>query len=153
MITKNDAFGLSCALTTPFRENGGVDVERMIRHAQTCLREGCSSVTVFGTTGEGASFGMDERAKTVAAFKDAGFDVRRTLIGGVASASLDDAVSQTAMLVDADCRAILLTPPFYFKGVSDDGLFAWFSALFEKLGARARDVILYNIPSVTAVPL
>src|SRR4051812_36465191 len=85
VTTSKTAFGLSCALTTPFLENGGIDLARMTGHAQNCLREGCGSVTVFGTTGEGASFGVDERVKTLAAFKDAGFDFRRTLIGGVAS--------------------------------------------------------------------
>jgi 4-hydroxy-tetrahydrodipicolinate synthase len=153
VTTTKDAFGLSCALTTPFLPNGDVDNDRLTRHAQNCLREGCGSVTVFGTTGEGASFGMAERVNTITAFKDAGFDCRRALIGGVASAALDDSLDQSAMLFDADCRAVLLAPPFYFKGVSDDGLFAWFAALFEKLGGRARDIILYNIPSVTAVTL
>jgi 4-hydroxy-tetrahydrodipicolinate synthase len=125
----------------------------MTRHAKDCLNEGCGSVTVFGTTGEGASFGLGERVQTIAALKDAGFDARRTIVGGVASASQGDALNQTRILIDADCRAVLLAPPFYFKGVSDDGLFAWFAGLFEKLGGQARDIILYNIPSVTAVTL
>jgi len=125
----------------------------MTQHARNCLGEGCSSVTVFGTTGEGASLGFTERVKTVAAFKDAGIDARHAIVGGVTSSSVEDALAQTSILMDADCRAVLLAPPFYFKGVSDDGLFAWFAELFEKLGSRARDVILYNIPSVTAVEL
>jgi 4-hydroxy-tetrahydrodipicolinate synthase len=146
-------FGLSSALATPFRAGGEVDYARITQHARDCLADGCGSVTAFGTTGEGASFGLDERRRTIAALKDAGIDARRAIIGGVASASLDDACDQAAMLFEADCRAVLLAPPFYFKGVSDDGLFAWFAGLFEKLGGRARDIILYNIPSVTAVTL
>jgi 4-hydroxy-tetrahydrodipicolinate synthase len=150
---KKDGFGLSCALATPFLASGDVDYAQLTRHAQNCLGEGCGSVTVFGTTGEGASFGLSERVSTIAALKDAGIDARRAIIGGVASASQDDALDQTAILIDADCRAVLLAPPFYFKGVSDEGLFAWFAGLFEKLGSRARDIILYNIPSVTAVTI
>jgi 4-hydroxy-tetrahydrodipicolinate synthase len=148
-----DGFGLSCALATPFLANGDIDYARTTQHAKTCLGEGCGSVTVFGTTGEGASVGLRERVSTLAALKDAGIDARRAIIGGVASASQDDALDQTAILIDTDCRAVLLAPPFYFKGVSDEGLFAWFAGLFEKLGSRARDIILYNIPSVTAVAL
>jgi 4-hydroxy-tetrahydrodipicolinate synthase len=147
------AFGLSCALTTPFLANDAIDYPRMALHARNCLGEGCSSVTVFGTTGEGASLGFSERVKTISAFKDAGIDAREAIIGGVTSVSLEDALAQTGLLMDADCRAVLLAPPFYFKAVSDDGLFAWFAGLFEKLGSQARDVILYNIPSVTAVEL
>jgi 4-hydroxy-tetrahydrodipicolinate synthase len=150
---KKDGFGLSCALATPFLASGDVEHAQLARHAQNCLGEGCGSVTVFGTTGEGASFGLSERISTITALKDAGIDARRAIIGGVASASTDDALDQTAILIDADCRAVLLAPPFYFKGVSDEGLFAWFAGLFEKLGSRARDMILYNIPSVTAVTL
>jgi 4-hydroxy-tetrahydrodipicolinate synthase len=152
LFSKN-AFGLSCALATPFLPNDDIDTPRMVQHARDCLSEGCSSVTVFGTTGEGASLGLSERVKTISAFKDAGIDARRAIIGGVTSVSREDALAQTGLLLDADCRAVLLAPPFYFKGVSDDGLFAWFAGLFEKLGSRARDVILYNIPSVTAVEL
>jgi len=147
------AFGLSCALTTPFLPNDDIDTPRMVQHARDCLKEGCSSVTVFGTTGEGASLGFGERVKTISAFKDAGIDAREAIIGGVTSVSQEDALAQTGLLMDADCRAVLLAPPFYFKSVSDDGLFAWFAGLFERLGSRARDVILYNIPSVTAVEL
>ena len=153
MSSSKNAFGLSCALATPFRANGEIDFPLMTQHARNCLEEGCGSVTLFGTTGEGASLGFSERVRTIAAFKEAGFDARRTLIGGVASSSLEDALGQTSLLMDADCRAVLLTPPFYFKNLSDDGLFAWFAALFEKLGPRARDVILYNSPSVTSVAL
>jgi 4-hydroxy-tetrahydrodipicolinate synthase len=148
-----DGFGLSCALATPFLANGDIDHRRMTRHAQNCLDEGCGSVTVFGTSGEGASFGFAERIRTIAALKDAGIDARRAIIGGVTSSSQDDAMDQTAILIDADCRAVLLAPPFYFKGVSDEGLFAWFAGLFEKLGSRARDIFLYDIPAVTAVTL
>jgi 4-hydroxy-tetrahydrodipicolinate synthase len=149
----NTGFGLSCALATPFLANGDIDQARLSWHARHCLGQGCGSVTVFGTTGEGASFGLGERVKTIAALKDAGIDARRAIIGGVASSSQPDAMAQIEILLDADCRQVLLTPPFYFKGVSDDGLFAWFAELFHKLGGRARDIILYNIPSVTAVAL
>ena len=153
MSSSKNAFGLSCALATPFLANGDIDFAVMTQHARNCLNDGCGSVTLFGTTGEGASLGFSERVRTIAAFKEAGFDARRALIGGVAASSLEDALGQTSLLMDADCRAVLLTPPFYFKTLGDDGLFAWFAALFDKLGSRARDVILYNIPSVTAVEL
>jgi 4-hydroxy-tetrahydrodipicolinate synthase len=149
----DDGFGLSCALATPFLPGGDIDYARMTLHARNCLGEGCGSITVFGTTGEGSSLGLAERARTIAALKEAGIDARRAILGGVMSASRDDAMDQAAILIDADCRAVLLAPPFYFKGVSDDGLFAWFAGLFENLGSRARDVILYNIPSLTAVAL
>ena len=83
----------------------------------------------------------------------AGIPARQAIVGGVAASTVHAAVAQFRMLMAADSRAVLLTPPFYFKGVTDDGLFAWFAHVFETLGGQARDVLLYNIPSVTAVPL
>jgi len=146
-------FGLSAALATPFQDNGMVDARKLTSHAQWCLAQGCGSVTAFGTTGEGASLGIPARRTILEAFAGAGVDFRRNVLGGVAASSLHDALDQTAILLETDCRAILLAPPFYFKGVSDEGLYAWFSSYIEKLGSDARDIILYNIPSVTAITL
>ncbi|MBM6592494.1 dihydrodipicolinate synthase family protein [Microvirga pudoricolor] len=153
MAQSVERFGLSCALATPFDESGQVEGAKLAAHVQWALSQGCDSVTAFGTTGEGPSLGIPARQTILKAIADSGIDLRQRVLGGVAASSLHEALDQTAILLDADCRAILLAPPFYFKGVSDDGLFAWFSSYFDKLGDRARDVILYNIPSVTAVTL
>ena len=75
------------------------------------------------------------------------------VIGGVAGGSVGDAVEQVRAFIDRDCRGVLLAPPFYFKNVTDEGLYDWFSQVFEMIGQRAHDIILYNIPSVTGVPL
>ena len=60
-MSSRNIFGLSCALATPFLPDDRIDYARMVRHARNCLSEGCSSVTVFGTTGEGSSLGLAER--------------------------------------------------------------------------------------------
>lgn len=146
-------FGLSCALTTPFGTDGAVDLARLVVQAGWCLEQGCSSVTVFGTTGEGASIGLSARRAIFSALGEAGFDFRRSVVVGVAASAMEDALEQARLAYDHGCRAILLAPPFYFKKPSEEGLFRWFSAFLDGLGEMARDVILYNIPSVTAVPL
>lgn len=108
---------------------------------------------MFGTTGEGPSLGMTARDRIIGALVGSGIDPRRRILGGVAASSMHDAIMQARQLLDADLRGILLAPPFYFKGVSDDGLFVWFAKVLEKLAGRARDVVLYNIPSVTQMTL
>jgi 4-hydroxy-tetrahydrodipicolinate synthase len=153
MIEHNLRFGLSCALLTPFAADGRIAVPLLVEHAAARLAEGCDSITLFGTTGEGASLGLAERAEVLAAAVAAGIDARRSLIGCIASASLPEAVAQAQQLLAANVRALLVAPPFYFKNLSGDGLFAWFAALFGALGPAARDVIVYHIPSVTAVPI
>lgn len=145
-------FGLSAALTLPVDAAGGIDGARLGAHARRCLDNGCDSVTIFGTTGEGASLGLAERAGALAALAAAGI-AGRDVVAGIAAASVEEATAQARAALDFGCRALLVAPPFYFKGVSDDGLHAWFAQLFAGLGAGAGKVILYNIPSVTQVPV
>jgi 4-hydroxy-tetrahydrodipicolinate synthase len=152
MRPREQRFGLGCALITPFAADGGIDHSRLVAHARYCLDEGCASITFFGTTGEGASVGLAARAAALERVAGAGFDLARQVLVGVASAAVDEAVAQANQLLDAGGRGLLLAPPFYFKGVGDEGLYRWFSTVLERCRAP-REVILYHIPSVTAVPL
>ena len=151
-MASTERFGLSAALTMPFDAAMGIDTPRAIDHAKWCLQNGCGSVTLFGTTGEGSSIGAEERRELLDAFLAAGIAPRR-IVSGVMANSVQDAAEQSGLALDAGCRGILLAPPSYFKNVGDEGLYAWFSAVFTALGASARDIIVYNIPSVTAVEL
>jgi 4-hydroxy-tetrahydrodipicolinate synthase len=148
-----DRIGLNCALSTPFDAKGGIDLPRLVAHAQWVLANGCDGLTVFGTTGEGASIGLAERQQVFGALAGAGIDLRKKVIAGVSASTLEDVLAQMRAAYDMDCRAILLAPPFYFGGVGDDGLFSFFSALFERLGSQLRDVILYHIPGMTRVDI
>jgi 4-hydroxy-tetrahydrodipicolinate synthase len=146
---KGGRIGLNCALSTPFAKDGAVDLRRMAAHAAAVLGRGCDGITVFGTTGEGASLAVPERYQTLAALSASGIDLRAKVIAGVSAATVHDAVSQARAAYDMDCRALLMAPPFYFGDASDDGLFRFFAASFEKLGGALRDVILYHIPGMT----
>ncbi|MER8799784.1 dihydrodipicolinate synthase family protein [Mesorhizobium sp. M0998] len=145
-------FGLSVALTTPFDPSGQIALAPMIAHARACLGAGCSSATLFGTTGEGASVGTDERRIVTEAMLAAGIPPHQ-LVAAVLVDAAEDAADQARHALQRGVRNILLAPPSYFKNVGEDGLFGWFSAVFAALGPLARDVLLYNIPSVTMVPL
>ena len=151
-MKKQDIFGLSAALVTPFRADGAVDLPRMLRHARHVLAEGCDSITLFGTTGEGFSIGMRERAAMIGAVLGDGLDPARLYVG-VSATTVADAVEQSRLALDFGARGLLLAPPFYFKGPGEDGLFAWFSQAIDGIGADARGIILYHIPGQTAVPL
>jgi 4-hydroxy-tetrahydrodipicolinate synthase len=147
-----DRFGLSVALTTPFDANGAIDTTKMAAHARRCLDSGCASATLFGTTGEGASIARGERDAILAAMPALGIPTAR-LVYAVAASAVGDAVAETAKALAAGCGYVLLPPAFYFKGLSEDGVVGWYEAVLSGLGSAARDIILYHIPSVTAVPL
>ncbi|MBX4861934.1 dihydrodipicolinate synthase family protein [Rhizobium sophorae] len=145
-------FGLSVALATPFDSNGDIAIEAMIEQAQRSLAAGCSSVTLFGTTGEGSSIGTQERERVFDSLLDSGIAANQIIVGVLVDAA-EDAAMQAGRALSRGARNILLAPPCYFKNVSDDGVFQWFSAVFAILGDKARDIIVYNIPSLTMVPL
>lgn len=146
-------FGLGVALTTPFRADGRVDEALLARHAKQLLGRGCSTAVLFGTTGEGASIGLAEQRRVLEACIATDIDCRRALIGCVWATAVDDAVAQARTYLDAEARAVLLPPPYYFKGVGGAGLFRWFAETIEGLGGAARDVVVYDIPQLTSVEL
>jgi len=148
-----DRFGLSVALATPFAEDRSIDLPRLVAHGRQSLADGCTSLTLFGTTGEGASLGVNERNRALGAVVGAGVDPGRQLVVGIAAASVEEAIAQGRAGLMLGCPSFLLAPPFYFKGVGDEGLFDWFAAVLNGLGPRASNVIVYHIPQVTSVGL
>ena len=150
---RQNRFGLSVALATPFAEDRSIDLQRFVAHGRQSLADGCNSLTVFGTTGEGASLGLNERNRALGALVGGGVDPKTQLVVGIAASSVEDAIAQGRAALMLGCPSFLLAPPFYFKGAGDEGLFDWFAAVLTGLGPKAGNVILYHIPQVTSVGL
>jgi 4-hydroxy-tetrahydrodipicolinate synthase len=150
---RKNRFGLSVALATPFAEDRSIDLPRLVAHGRQSLADGCGSLTVFGTTGEGASLGLNERNRALGALAGAGVDPATQLVVGIAASSVEEAIAQGRAGLMVGCPSFLLAPPFYFKGAGDEGLFDWFAAVLTGLGPKASKVILYHIPQVTSVGL
>jgi 4-hydroxy-tetrahydrodipicolinate synthase len=147
------SFGLSCALALPFKDSFDIDIVRLAAQARRSIAAGCSGVIVFGTTGEGASVSLTEREQVLEALSDAGLEMRHQVLGGVTAASVGDAVEQARIVIQRSCRGLLVAPPFYYKEVTDEGLYGWFSRVIEKIDAQKCEIILYHIPSSTGVAL
>ena len=103
--------------------------------------------------GRGASLGAASRERMLAALRTAGIDLGREVVVGVAASSVEDALAQARQAATFSCRTLLLPPPFYFKGATDEGLLRWFAPVLERIAADGQRAILYHIPSVTEVPL
>ena len=145
-------FGLSAALVTPYTASGEVDLPRLASHAGSVLARGCDGVTLCGTTGEGFGLTLDERKAMYDAVAKATPAGTRIHVGMMAPA-IDDAVSQSIAALDAGAAGLLMAPPFFMKGMDDDGLFNWFNQVFTRIGDKLRGVIVYHIPGQTAVAL
>ena len=145
--------GIYAAAVTPFKEDGAVDIPKLIAYCTHLIGDGgCDGVAPTGTTGEGNSVAMRDRLALPGAFAEAGFDPTRAIFGTGACAT-GDAVAITSAAVDAGFANVLVLPPFYYKTPSDEGLYAYFSQLVEKVGNDRLRVYLYHFPQMSMTPI
>lgn len=137
-------FGVSVAMVTPFDDGGRVDLGRFVSHAGALIDRGVDGLTLYGTTGEGASLGRSDRIAMLDAAKDAGAAPERISVA-IAACDLETAEMQARDAFAAGIRRLLLTPPFYFKGIEDDALFRWVAELIARISDGSPDIILYHI--------
>lgn len=145
-----DLKGVVAAAVTPVTPDFAVDVPRFANHLDGLLAQGCSYVSTFGTTGEGASFSTAQKIAALKDLKAAGADMRRQ-IPAVMTPALDDAAESLVAYSELGCRAVLVLPPFYY-GADEAGIAAFFDALIERTGSRTTiGLLLYNIPQLSRV--
>ena len=142
--------GIIAPALTPFNDDLSVAEDLYIAHAKWLLDDGCVGLAPFGTTGEALSVGMDERNHILEKLVDEGIDPAK-LIPGTGLTNLPDTVKLTRKAVDLGCAGAMILPPFYFKNVADDGLFAYFAKLIEMVARDALRFYLYHIPQVAGV--
>lgn len=144
--------GIYAAAITPFDDNGRVATEKLLAYCQHLLSDGgCDGVAPAGTTGEGTSIAMVDRLALPAAFAEAGID-RDRVIFGTGAPSLPDCIALTRAGCDAGFLNALVLPPYYYKGPSDDGIFAYYATLIEQIGRDDLRVFLYHFPQLSQVP-
>lgn len=149
---RSHLFGISAALVTPFAADRSVNLALATSHAHRVLSLGADGITLFGTTGEGASIGMSERSAILDALLASGLPADSITVCIVASA-MEQALQQGRDCLTRGVRRLLLTPPFYFKSVNDTALRAWFAEFIEQMAEPDLRIILYHIPQVTGVGL
>ena len=145
-----DLKGVITASITPFADDLSVDVKRLAAHSANLLAAGCSFVSTFGTTGEGASLSTREKVAALNALKSAGADMSRQ-VPGVMTPTLDDAAEMVVGIANAGCRAALVLPPYYY-GTSEAGIAGWYDALIERTKSATNiDLLLYNITQLSRI--
>jgi 4-hydroxy-tetrahydrodipicolinate synthase len=144
--------GVLAPVLTPFAPDLAPDAERLARHCRWLLAHGCAALAPFGTTSEASSLSADEREWLLDQLLEAGLAPER-LLPGTGCCALPDTVRLTAHAVRRGCAGVLMLPPFYYKGVSDDGLFRAFAEVIERVGDASLRVYLYHIPPIAQVGL
>jgi len=144
--------GVLAPVVTPFTPELAPDVSRFIRHCKWLLEHGCSGLAVFGTNSEANSLSAEERMVLLEELVQAGVPPAK-LMPGTGCSALTDSVRLTAHAVKLGCAGALMLPPFYYKGVPDEGLFRNFSEVIERVADERLQIYLYHIPPVSQVPI
>lgn len=142
--------GVLSPVLTPFDQNLDPDTDRFVAFCKRLLAEGCNGLAVFGTTSESNSLGLDEKLALLEALVAGGVDPS-VLMPGTGLSALTDTVRLTRSAVEAGCGGVLLLPPFYYKAINDEGLFAYTSEVIQRVANSHLKVYLYHIPPVAVV--
>ncbi len=141
--------GVVAAVPTPIGPSGEPDTERFVAHCLWALENGCDALNVLGTTGEANS--LSTRQRQIVMKAAVGQLDGDKLMVGTGSPAIETTVNLTRLAHELGFRAALVLPPFYYKPISDDGLFAWFSYLLEATAETPIGIYLYNFPQLTGI--
>ncbi|MGR3624414.1 dihydrodipicolinate synthase family protein [Pseudophaeobacter sp.] len=145
--------GIYAAAISPFQADGTLDAAKLTSYCRHLLTDGgCDGVAPMGTTGEGTSIALQDRLALPQAFQAAGFQSEQVIFGTGAPA-IGDSIALTRAAVDAGFCNVLVLPPYFYKNVSDDGLFAAYARLIEQVGREDLRVYLYHFPQMSQTPI
>ena len=143
--------GVLSPVVTPFDAELRPDASRFVRHCRWLLDQGVG-LAVFGTNSEANSLSVAEKIALLQRLVDAGLPPER-MMPGTGCCAFPDSVELTRAAVRLGCAGVLMLPPFYYKGVPDEGLFRSYAKIIERVGDSRLRVYLYHIPPVSQVPI
>lgn len=146
--------GVYAAALTPLKPDYSIDTESIIPLLNFLAERGCHGALLFGTTGEGPAFAYDERV----ALMRAATEIRSThpqfrLLAGTGTPSLQETIALTRAAFELGYEGAVVLPPYYFRKVSDEGLFVWFSEVLTRAVPNGGALFAYHIPLVSGVPI
>lgn len=143
--------GVYCASVTPLKADLAPDLDALAAHARALIADGCDGIALLGTTGEANSFSLAERRAILEAAVGAVGAER--LMPGTGVNALPETVDLTRHALSVGVTRVVMLPPSYYKGVSDEGLFRAYAQAIEAIGDTRLRVLLYHIPQVSGVPI
>src|SRR5581483_9285396 len=141
--------GVLAPVVTPFNADLSPDSRRFIAHCKWLLSQNCG-LAVFGTNSEANSLSVQERSNLLDQLVAAGVDPSR-MMPGTGCCSMMETVKLTRQAVEHGCAGVLMLPPFYYKDVTEEGLYRYFGEVIQRVGDSRLKIYLYHIPPVAVV--
>ena len=149
--TTSTLSGVIAAAATPLAADGAIETTAYLDHCRWLLDNGCDGLNVLGTTGEANSIGLATRRQLLDAVAASGLPMAQLMVG-TGGCALADTVELTRHAVQCGFSGQLVLPPFYYKPVDDDGIFAFFAQLIDTVADARLRLYLYNFPQLTGIP-
>jgi 4-hydroxy-tetrahydrodipicolinate synthase len=149
--SSNRIRGVLAPVVTPFKRDLSPDADRLAAHCRWLLSQNVG-LAVFGTNSEANSMSVDEKLELLDCLAASGIDTSR-MMPGTGCCAITDSVRLSAQAAKLGCAGVLMLPPFYYKGVSDEGLFRNYAEIIERVGDDRLRIYLYNIPPVSQVAI
>ncbi len=143
--------GVFAAALTPLGDDLSPDHGALAAHYRWLLDQGCDGIVCLGTTGEANSFSVDERLALLDALGKT--DLPGKLVVGTGCCAVPDTVRLSKKACEIGVAGVLVLPPFYYKGPSDDGLFAAYAQTIQDIGENDLKVYIYHFPKMTALDM
>jgi 4-hydroxy-tetrahydrodipicolinate synthase len=144
--------GVYAATLTPMHNDFSCNYKELANHCKDLMSRGCSGVVLFGSTGEGPSFSVEERILTLKNLIDLGLDPKR-LIMGISCCSFKDAVALTFTATKLNCAAVMIVPPFFYKNTDEKGVITFYKEIIQQVENPNLKIFLYHIPQFSGVPI
>jgi len=144
--------GIYAASLTPLNPDLSCNCEQLKEHCLDLIERGCQGVVLFGTTGEGPSFSVEERKAVLARVISEGLDPKKTILAN-GSSGIPDTVDLARAALKQGCAAVLISPPSFFKGITEEGVIAFYRAIITEVANPDLRVLLYHIPQYSGVPI
>jgi len=145
-----DLKGLWAASVTPLSSDLSADSKRLANHLEWLYKNGCHGSVLFGTTGEANSFSVRERRAVLDELAASGAEMGRIIVG-TGMCAVTDSVELSRHALEAGCAGVLMLPPFYYKDVSEEGLYAAIASTIDKTASRDLRVMLYHYPRMAGI--
>ena len=144
--------GVHCAAATPVDADGRPDLPLYVDHCTKLIEEGCHGIAMLGTTGEANNFAVKDRMALLDGLIEGGLEPG-TILPGTSTPNIPETIELSSHAVKAGAKGVVLLPPYYYKGVSDEGLYRFYSRVIEGVGDDAMRMVFYHIPQVTQIPI
>lgn len=147
----NKIKGVWAAALTPINNDGNIDIKVFTKHVKWLLNNGCHGVVIFGTTGEAPSFTIRERMDALDHLLEQGILPAQIVVGS-GFCAYEDTFRLTVHATDRDCAGVLVIPPFFFKGISDEGIYRFYAKLIQDVGSNI-GLYLYHFPDMSGIAI